>query len=359
MSKSFKKSKEKFFNFFSNDIGIDLGTANALVYIKGVGVVIDEPSVVAFNNKTGSVVAVGYAAKEMLGRTPEHITAERPIVDGVISNFEVAGEMIAYLINKAEREYNKKFTLFGPRVIVGVPSGITNVERRAVRDAALDAGARKAYIIEEPMAAAIGDDLPVKEAYGTIIVDIGGGTSDVAVISLGGIVNSKKMTVAGDRFNQDIINYIKDKYKILIGENTAENLKINIGSVIGKKSKVAKARGRDLLTGLAKEVDISSADIKAAIKSSVDTLLDGIKEVIETTPPEILSDSLDSGIYLSGGGAMLDGLSLLISKTVNTPVHIVENPLMAVVNGTGQVLENFEDFEESIIRDEEEIPFSY
>jgi len=247
----FQTVKDKFFSTFSNDIGIDLGTANALVYIKGIGVVIDEPSVVAFNNKTGRVIAVGHIAREMLGRTPDHITVERPIVDGVISNFEVAGEMIAYLINKAEKEYPKKMSLFGARVVVGVPSGITNVEIRAVQDATLDAGARKVYVVEEPMAAAIGEQLPVNSPKGTIIMDIGGGTTDIAVISLGGIVNSKKLTIAGDRFNEDIINYIKDKFKILIGQTTAEDLKINVGSVINKKERKGTAKGRDLLSGLA------------------------------------------------------------------------------------------------------------
>ncbi len=354
--RGFKYWKEKFFETFSNDIGIDLGTANALVYIKGLGVVIDEPSVVAFNNKTGMIVAVGHDAKEMLGRTPEHITAERPIVDGVISNFEIAGEMIAYLINKAEKEYAKKFTLFGPRVVVGVPSGITNVESRAVRDAALDAGARKVYIVEEPMAAAIGDNRPIHSAKGTIIVDIGGGTTDIAVLSLGGIVSSKKLTIAGDRFNKDIENYIKDKYKILIGENTAERLKINVGSVISKKDRKGMVKGRDLVSGLAREIEISSDDIKKAIKPSIDVLIEGIKEVIETTPPEILSDSLDEGIYLSGGGALLDSLNLLISKQTKLPVRIVSEPLMSVVAGTGVILEDIEKYKETILRDEDEGP---
>ena len=351
--------KEKFFAFFSNDIGIDLGTANALVYIKGVGVVIDEPSVVAFNNKTNRVIAVGYPAKEMLGRTPGHITAERPIVDGVISNFEVAGEMIAYLINKAEKEYPKKLSIFGPRVVVGVPSGITNVEIRAVQDATLDAGARKVYVVEEPMAAAIGENLPVNSAKGTIIMDIGGGTTDIAVISLGGIVSSKKLTIAGDKFNEDIINYVKDNFKILIGQTTAEDLKINVGSVIGKKDRKGIAKGRDLLTGLAKEITITSSDIKDALKPSIETMIDALKEVLEITPPEILSDSLESGMYLSGGGALLNGLPTLLKKHVKMPVHIVGDPLLSVVNGTGIILENIEMYKENILSDEDESALSY
>ncbi len=338
--------------YFSNDIGIDLGTANALVYIKGSGVVIDEPSTVAFNNKTNRLVAVGYKAKEMIGRTPEHITTDRPIVDGVISNFEIAGEMLAYLINKSEQEYAKKFTLFGPRVVVGVPSKITNVEGRAVMDAAMDAGAREVFLIEEPMAAAIGSGLPVHSAKGTIIVDIGGGTTDIAVIALGGIVNSKKITIAGDKFNKDIESYLKDKFKLLIGENMAEQIKINVGSIV-KKDKKGKAKGRDLITGLAKEVDITSDDVRQALKPSIEILLDAIKEVIETTPPEILSDSLDSGIYLSGGGAVLDGLSKLIAKTTKMPVSVVDEPLMAVVNGTSIVLDNVDEYKDTVLKQED------
>jgi len=350
------KKKEDVLQFFSNDIGIDLGTANALVYIKGLGVVIDEPSTVAYNNKTGMIIAVGFQAKEMVGRTPEHITTERPIVDGVISNFEIAGEMIAYLINKAEKEYNKKFTLFGPRVVVGVPSGITNVEARAVRDASFDAGARKVYVVEEPMAAAIGSNLPVKSPKGTIIVDIGGGTTDIAVIALGGIVTSKKIVIAGDRFNRDIEDYIKTKFKLLIGENTAEEVKMKIGSVLGKKDKKAKIKGRDLISGLAREIEISSADIRDAMKSSIDTLMSGIKEVIETTPPEILSDSIDSGMYISGGGSLIEGIHLLISKQTKMPVHIVEDPLLAVVNGTSVILDDIDNYKETVLSEDNEGP---
>ncbi len=354
-----KKWKDNFFSTFSNDIGIDLGTANALVHIKGIGIVIDEPSVVAFNNKTGRVIAVGHTAKEMLGRTPDHITAERPIIDGVISNFEVAGEMITYLINKAEREQPKRTSFFGPRVIVGVPSGITNVEVRAVQDATLDAGARKVYIVEEPMAAAIGEKLSVNSPQGTIIMDIGGGTTDIAIISLGGIVNSKKLTIAGDKFNDDIIDYIKNKFKILIGQTTAEDLKINVGSVINKKDRKGTAKGRDLITGLAKEIEVTSTDIRDALKPSIETLVDALKEVLETASPEVLSDSLESGMFLTGGGALLNGLPLLLSKEIKMPVHIVEDPLIAVVSGTGIILENIELYQENILNNEDEVPFSY
>jgi len=353
----FTKNKDKFLTFFSNDIGIDLGTANILVYLKGVGIVVDEPSVVAINKKTDRVIAVGFAAKEMLGRTPEHILVERPIVDGVIANFEVAGEMIAYLIQKVESEYTKKFTLFGPRIVVGVPSGITNVESRAARDAALNAGAREVHIVEEPLAAAIGAGLPVKSAKGTIIIDIGGGTTDVAVMSLGGIVNSKKLLVAGDRLNNDIADYLKNKHKLLVGENSTEELKINVGSVNGSKERKGKVRGRDLISGLAKEIEVNTEDLKVALQGSIDNLIEGIKEVIETTPPEILSEASMSGIYLSGGGAMMDGLSVLIEKELKMPVKIVDEPFLAVVNGTAVILENIDEYRESILFDEDEIKF--
>ncbi len=348
------KIKDRMFRLISNDIGIDLGTANTLVYLAGKGVVIDEPSVVALNKKTSRVVAVGSAAKEMLGRTPAHIQAERPIIDGVISNFEVAGEMIAYLINKAEKEYPK---LLGPRVIVGVPSGITNVETRAVRDAATDAGAREVYIVEEPMAAAIGDRLPVQQAKGTIIIDIGGGTTDIAVISLGGIVNSKNLKIAGDKFNQDIVAYMRDTYKVLIGEKTAEDLKMNVGRIIEKQEKKkGKMRGRDLITGLPKEITVTDKDIRSAMQNSVDTLLDSVKAVIETTPPEIISDTIGSGIYLSGGGALIDGLDKVISDAIKVPVHVVADPLTAVARGTGVILENLSEYEEALVSYDNELP---
>ena len=348
--------KEKIFRWLSNDIGIDLGTANTLVYLRGKGVVIDEPSVVALNNKTDRVIAVGSAAKKMLGRTPAHITAEKPVVDGVISNFEVCGEMIAYMINKAEKLHPKPL---GPRVIVGVPSGITNVETRAVRDAATDAGAREVYIVEEPMAAAIGDRLPVNEARGTMIIDIGGGTADIAVISLGGIVNSKNIKVAGDQFNQDIVAYMRDTYKILIGEKTAEQLKIEVGRLIdGREKKEGRMRGRDLISGLPKEMIITDRDIRSAMHQSIETLLEAVKEVIETTPPEIISDTIESGIYLSGGGALIDGLDQHIKEVVKVPVHVVADPLTAVARGTGVILEHLDEHREALVSYDNELPIS-
>lgn len=289
----FKEIREKIFSKFSNDIGIDLGTANTLVYLRGSGIVINEPSVVAVNQKTGRVVAIGTEAKKMLGRTPAHITAVKPLVDGVISDFEVTEEMLAYLIGKAESHKKK---LFGPRVVIGVPSGITNVEVRAVRDAARNAGAREVYIVEEPMAAAIGIRLPIKNPVGNMVIDIGGGTADIAVISLEGIVRSKNLRVAGDKLNQDIISYIRSEFKILIGEKTAEELKIAIGTIIpGDELLETTVRGRDLVTGLPREVIITDSDVREAVGQSINTIVEGAKEVLETTPPEILADVMRRG----------------------------------------------------------------
>ncbi len=339
---------------FSNDIGIDLGTANTLVYVSGQGIVINEPSVVAVNQKTGQVVAVGNEAKQMLGRTPQHIRAVRPLVDGVISDFEVTEEMIAYLINKAQKEKKK---LFGPRVIVGVPSGITNVETRAVRDATKNAGAREVFIVEQPMAAAIGIRLPVNDPVGSMVIDIGGGTTDIAVISLGGIVRSKNLKIAGDKLNADIISYIRNQFKVLVGEKSAEEIKIAIGHVVPRSEPVeTTVRGRDLITGLPREVIITDSDIREAIAQSIDTLVDSTKEVIETTPPEIVSDIMHRGIYLVGGGALIKGLSELLYEYIKIPIHVASDPLSAVARGTGIMLENLGNFNEVIIQNEDELP---
>jgi rod shape-determining protein MreB len=311
----------KLYQLFSNDIGIDLGTANTLVYLKGHGIVVNEPSVVAVNQKTGQIVAVGTEAKQMLGRTPQHIKAVRPLVDGVISDFEVTEEMLAYLIGKTEK-VSKKF--FRPRVVVGVPSGVTSVETRAVYDAAKSAGAREVYIIEEPMAAAIGIHLPIKDAIGSMIIDIGGGTTDIAVIALGGIVRSKNLKIAGDRLNTDIVSYLKDEFKLLIGEKTAENVKMAIATVTEGTFLEAQVRGRDLVTGLPREVIITDSDVREAIGPSINILIDGIKEVLETTPPEILGDIMHRGIVLSGGGALLKGLDMLLQNMLKIPVYIAD-----------------------------------
>lgn len=344
----------KVFSMFSNDVGIDLGTANTLVYVRDRGIVVNEPSVVAVNQKTGQVVAIGNQAKQMLGRTPAHIVAVRPIIDGVISDFEVTEEMLTYLIGSAQKD-SKKF--IGPRVVVGVPSGITNVEIRAVRDATRNAGAREVHIVEEPVAAAVGVRLPVMDPVGSMVVDIGGGTTDIAVISLGGVVRSKNVRIAGDKLNSDIVSYIRSEFKILIGEKTAEDVKIAIGSVIPTgESMEAVIKGRDLLTGLPKEVVITDVDVREAMASSIETLVESIKEVLETTPPEILSDVMHRGVFLAGGGALIRGLAELIQDTIKIPVHIAEDPLTAVARGAGIILEDIEFFREILIANEDDLP---
>ena len=344
---------KKIYNLFSNDIGIDLGTANTLVYLKGHGIVINEPSVVAVNQKTGRIVAVGEQAKQMLGRTPAHIKAVRPLVDGVISDFEVTEEMLSYLVNKAEK-ISPKF--FRPRVVVGVPSGVTNVEIRAVYDATKNAGAREVYIVEEPMAGAIGVRLPVKEPTGSMIVDIGGGTTDIAIISLAGVVNSKSLKIAGDKLNQDIITYLKEEFKLLIGEKTAESAKIAIGSVASDSHMEAEVRGRDLVTGLPRAVIITDSDLRGAMASSFANLIDGIKEVLETTPPEILSDVMRNGIVLVGGGALVHGLGQVLEHTLRIPIYLAEDPLTAVARGTGIILEDIEYYKEVLLTAQNELP---
>lgn len=340
--------------FFSHDIGIDLGTANTLVYLRGKGIVINEPSVVAVNQKTGQVVAIGTEARAMLGRTPEHILAIKPLIDGVISDFETTEEMISYLLGQATRGSNK---IFSPRVVVGVPSGITNVEIRAVRDATRNAGAGEVHIIEEPMAAAIGMRLPVHEPVGNMVIDIGGGTSDIAIISLGGVVKSKNLRIAGDKFNSDIVAYVRNQFKVLLGEKTAEMIKTTIGSVLPTHAPLEMpVKGRDLVTGLPKEIIITDTDIRDALSQSVESLVDAVMEVLESTPPEILSDIMHRGVYLSGGGALIKGLAELIENQINIPVHIATDPLTAVARGTGIVLEDLESFKGILIENESELP---
>lgn len=344
---------KKLYKMFSNDIGIDLGTAYTLVYLKGHGIVINEPSVVAVNQKTGQIVAVGAEAKEMLGRTPAHIKAVRPLVDGVISDFDITEEMLSYLINKTEK-MSKKF--FRPRVVIGVPSGITSVETRAVYDAARNAGAREVHIVEEPMAAAIGIRLPIKDPIGSMIIDIGGGTTDIAVIALGGIVRSKSVKIAGDKLNSDIVTYLRDEFKLLIGEKTAENVKIAIGSVISGSPTEAEVRGRDLVTGLPRQVIITSADLREAMSQSIGNLVDAVKEVLETTPPEILSDIMRGGIILVGGGAMIQGFDMLLQGILKIPIYVADDPLTAVARGTGVVLEDIEYFRDILLSTQNELP---
>ena len=344
---------EKFYKLISNDIGIDLGTSNTLVYLKGHGIVINEPSVVAVNIKTNQVLAVGAKAKEMLGRTPGHIKAIRPLVDGVISDFEVTEEMLSYLINKADKISKK---LARPRVLVGVPTGITNVETRAVYDAARSAGAREVFLVEEPMAAAIGIRLPIKDPIGSMIIDIGGGTTDIAVISLGGVVKSKNLKIAGDRLNNNIVSYMRDEFKILIGERTAEMVKISIGSVIPGEYMETEVHGRDLLTGLPRAVVVTDADVREAFSLSIKELCEGVKDMLETTPPEILSDIMHRGITLTGGGALIAGLDQLLARVLRIPVYVVEDPLSAVARGTGVILDNLSFYKDVLIGNQNELP---
>ncbi len=335
---------------FSLDIGIDLGTANTLVYVRGKGIVVQEPSVVALNKKTGTLVAVGTEAQEMYGRTPGHIEAIRPLVDGVVSDFEVTEEMLRFLINKAQRVAGKTL-LFGPRVVVGVPSGVTNVEVRAVIDAAKGAGAREVYIVEEPMAAAIGMELPIRESIGTMVVDIGGGTTDIAIISLSGVVISKSVKIAGDRFNRDIISYIRDRFQLLVGERTAEYAKIALADVIPEDLIQSPVRGRDLATGLPREIMLSNKQVTEAIRESMSLLLTGILEVVEQTPPEILSDVMQKGIYLTGGGALIKNITALVGRETKMPVHVAEDPLSAVAKGAGIILENLDNYKEVLVNE--------
>jgi len=353
ISRTFGRISERILGFLSNDIGIDLGTANTLVYVKGRGIVINEPSIVAINQKTGQVVAIGAQAKEMLGRTPAHITAVQPLVDGVVSDFEVTEEMIAYLLKKAQGGYSK---LLGPRVIVGVPSGITSVEVRAVRDATRNAGAREVHIVEEPMAAAIGLRLPVHEPTGSMVIDIGGGTTDIGVISLGGIVNSHNVRVAGDHINADITAYIRSECKILIGEKSAEEVKIAVGSVIksGEPSHIM-VRGRDLVTGLPRELILTDDDVRAAIAHSIEEIIDAAKVVIETTPPEVLADIMQNGVYVAGGGALLRGLPDLFSEALGVSVKMADDPLTAVVRGTGIILDDMDAYREVLLTADDEL----
>ncbi|KKQ73923.1 MAG: Cell shape determining protein, MreB/Mrl family [Berkelbacteria bacterium GW2011_GWB1_38_5] len=332
---------DRIWGFFSHDIGIDLGTANTLVYVRGKGIVINEPSVVAINQKSKQILAIGNDAKRMVGRTPSHIVAIRPLVDGVVSDFEVTEQMLKYFIDKVHRE---KFSLFPrPRVVIGIPYGVTEVERRAVEEAATAAGARQVFLIEEPVAGAIGARLPIQEASGNMIVDIGGGTTEVAVISLGGIVASRSLRVAGDEMNQDIIDFARDKFNLMLGERTAEEIKIRIGTAVELKEKFhLPMRGRDLVTGLPKEIIINDEQIRAALKKSVQQIVDAIRATMEETPPELVADIMEKGIILCGGGALLKGLDVLIKQSTQTDVHIADDPLTSVVRGTGLVLEDIE-----------------
>ncbi len=333
---------------FSKDIGIDLGTANTLVYVKGKGIVINEPSVVAINQRTKQILAIGSEAQRMVGRTPPHIVATRPLVDGVISDFEVTEQMLRYFIDKVHaRTYS---FLRRPRVVIGIPSGVTEVEKRAVVDAAINAGSSQAFLIEEPMAAAIGSRLPVQDSQGSMIVDIGGGTAEIAVISLGGIVISKSLRVAGDEMNENIIQYARDNFNLLIGVRTAEDVKIRVGSAYPLEEPIyAQMRGRDLVSGLPKEVTISDLQVREALLHSLRVIINNIKSVVEEIPPEIISDILDKGIVLAGGGALLRGLDKLVHEATALPISVAKDPLTCVVRGTGVVVEDLELLKEVLL----------
>ncbi|MAZ30157.1 rod shape-determining protein [bacterium] len=337
----------------STDIGIDLGTANTLVYVKGRGIVLSEPTIVAINRKTGQLVAVGSQAKTMQGRTPAHIEVVRPLTEGVISDFEVTEEMLNYLISKVRGDAR---TIVAPRVLIGVPCGITNVEMRAARDAAKNAGARDVYLIEEPMAAAIGAKLPVQQAVGSMIIDIGGGTANIAVISMGGIVTATNLRTAGDHLNAAIVTYIRDQFKVLVGERTAEDAKVKLASIAqGDDPNELVVRGRDVVTGLPREVVITDVDIRNAISQSVDTIVETVRGVLERTPPEVVADIMQRGIHLSGGGALIPGFATLLEEVLQVPVIVVPDPLRAVVRGTGIVLEHLDKYEEILIDNEGEL----
>ena len=324
---------------FTKDIGIDLGTANTLVFMRGKGIIMREPSVVAVDTKTDTVRCVGQEAKQVIGRTPGSIVAVRPLKDGVIADFDITTSMLKLFIKRA----CGAAVLFRPRIVICIPSGVTEVERRAVREAAEHAGARSVMIIEEPMAAAIGAGLPIEEPTGNMVVDIGGGTSEVAVISLGGIVAARSIRIGGDEFDSAIIAFIKRKYNLLIGERTAEQVKINIGSAYPMEEETTMdIKGRNLVDGLPKNITISSEEIREALNEAVSLVIDAIKETLERTPPELAADIIDRGITLTGGGALLCGLSQLIQKETGIDVHVAENPLDCVAAGTGSVLDNIE-----------------
>lgn len=327
------------FKLFANDLGIDLGTASVLVWVKGHGVVLTEPSVVAVDNETKNVLAIGSEAKKMLGRTPANIVAVRPLRDGVIADYESTQKMIKYFIQKA----NKSRKMLHPRIVIGVPSGITDVQKDAVKRAAEQAGAREVYIIEEPMAAAIGAGIKTHEPEGNMIVDIGGGTTDVAVISLGGMVVCKAINIAGDKMDEAIVQYFKRKYNLLIGENTAEKVKIEIGSVFPVTKELnMEVKGRDLVTGLPKTITVTSEEIRTALSEPIKSIVEIIKDTLAETPAELAADLVDRGIVLAGGGALLRGLSELLKQETELPINIADDPLNCVVNGTGIYLEELE-----------------
>ena len=346
-----KKEKKGFMSMFglkkmTKDMGIDLGTANTLVYIKGQGIVVREPSVVAIRDDSKEVLAVGEEAKKMIGRTPGNIVAIRPMKDGVIADFDVTQSMLSYFIQKAAA----KKGVVSPRIAICVPFGVTEVEKRAIEEAARAAGARDAYLIEEPMAAAIGAGLKVEEPEGNMVVDIGGGTTEIAIISLGGIVTAKSIRIGGDEFDESIVSYVKKEYNLMIGERTAEDVKINIGSTFKDDQETnMQIRGRDLISGLPKTIEINSTEVRDALKAPSSSIVDAIKSTLEKTPPELASDIMENGIMLTGGGALLRGLDKLVKQETGMPVHIAEDPLDCVALGTGKSVEDQEIFEKVLM----------
>ncbi|MEI7741067.1 MAG: rod shape-determining protein [bacterium] len=329
----------KFFGRFTKEIGIDLGTANTLVYVKGKGIVINEPSVVSINSRNGQILAVGHEAREMIGKTPAYVLTTRPLQKGIISDFEVAEKMLRYFVEKV---YQDGFHInTRPKIVVGIPLDITEVERKAVEDAVLGAGAREVFLVEEPMAAAIGARLPVEEPIGNMIVDIGGGTTDIAVISLGGIVNWKSLSIAGDEMNKNIVTFAREEFNLLIGERVAESIKIQIGSASPLLEPLSMSmRGRDLVSGLPKEIIVTDTHIRSAISRSVQLIVEQVKVALEQTPPELVADIYERGIVLAGGGALLKNFDQLLSKEAEIPVRVTDDPLTAVVRGTGMLLDN-------------------
>src|SRR5919109_703939 len=338
---------DNMFQFIGRDMAVDLGTANTLVYVRGRGIVLNEPSVVAINTKTGAILAVGSEAKSMIGRTPAHIVAIRPLKDGVIADFDVTEKMLRYFIQKVHR----RSFLVKPRVVVCVPSGITGVEQRAVEEATISAGARSAFIIEEPMAAAIGAGLPVHEPTGNMVVDIGGGTTEVAVVSLGGIVTSTSIRIGGDELDDAIVQHVKKEYSLLLGERTSEAIKLAIASVYPMPEElVAEIKGRDLVSGLPKTITIAAEEIRRAIEEPVNAIIDAIKTTLDRTPPELAADIMDRGIVLTGGGGLLRGLDKRLRHETGMPVRIADTPLQAVVLGSCKCLEEFEVLQRGLVR---------
>jgi len=336
-----------FFDFISSDVGIDLGTANTLVFVRGQGIVLNEPSVVAVEKATGKVLAVGSAAKEMLGRTPGEIAAIRPLKDGVIADFEISEKLLSDFIKRVVRHRY----LMKPRILISVPSGITEVEKRAVRDSAENAGAREVYLLQEPMAAAIGVGLPVDQPSGIMVIDIGGGTTEIAVIALNGIVNNISIRIGGDEMDDAIVMYLKKNYNLLIGELTAEEIKIKIGSAFPlEKEQSMEVKGRDLVAGVPKTLKLSSVQVREALVEPCDRIVEAVRQSLERTPPELASDILDRGIILTGGGSLLQGLDKRLRQETNLPVNVAEDPLTCVVRGTGKVLENMQQYSKVLIK---------